>query len=228
MACIAVIAALAPELRAFGKAGEPRSAHGGSYMTVVCGTGGERAYEAGKRLVRGGATALVSWGTAAALVATLRPGALVLPVKVIARDGDVLHVDAEWHRRVRARVARRVHTGAIAETDAPLLRADAKRALATRTGADAADMESAALASVAREAGIPLLVVRAIVDGSAVDVPSRFATAVRCDGTMRVAATLASLAASPRQWPAALRLARGFGAALTSLRRVALAVHAES
>src|SRR5262249_49828740 len=199
------------------------------YVTAISGIGAEHAYAAAKRLVRDGATSLVSWGTAAALVPTLRPGALVLPTKILAPNGGTFDVDREWHARVNARIplGMHVHTGAIVETAAPLLRAEDKRMLAQRFGADAADMESAALAALAREAGIPLLVVRAIVDGSALAIPARFAAGVRHDGSLRIASTVGALAVSPSQWPAALRLARGFRAALVTLQRIAHASHAE-
>ena len=83
----------------------------------------------------------------------------------------------------------------------------------------------AALAGLAREAGVPLLVVRAVIDGADAVVPARLVTAARADGGLDVLSTLAWLACSPSQWRAAFELARGFRAALLTLQRVAHEVH---
>jgi adenosylhomocysteine nucleosidase len=197
-------------------------------MPRVSGVGPQRAYEAGKRLVEEGATALVSWGTAVALDAMLSPGSLLLPDTVIAADGRKLGVDSEWRQRVRTRLPHDVdvHAGALVETREPLLSAAEKASLAVRSGALAADMESAALAVLAREAGVPLLVVRAIVDSATQVVPARLAAATRADGSLRVASAVAWIALTPTQWPATFRLAVGFRAALRTLERVAHEVRA--
>jgi adenosylhomocysteine nucleosidase len=227
---IGIVGALEPEIRAFGRrrSRRPGGPRGDAVLRAVSGVGAERAYGAGRRLIDAGADALVSWGTAAALVPVLEPGSLLLPRKVIARDGTAFAVEGEWQQAIRERLSGEhvVHTAPLADAGEPLLSAADKRTLAQRSGAAAADMESAALAALASEAGIPLLVVRAVVDSADVAVPARLAAATRRDGSLSVASTLAWLASSPSQWLTALRLARGFRAALLTLERVAHEVHA--
>jgi adenosylhomocysteine nucleosidase len=229
MMCVGVVGALEPEIRAF-KPKSPQKRIGDAREVVVLvsvsGAGMERAYRAGKLLVEQGATALVSWGTAAALVPTLAPGTLLLPRTVIARDGRAFAIDAAWQERIRKRLPADVlvHTGPLGEAAAPLLTVADKRSLAERSGAHSADMVSAALAALAESARIPLVVVRAVVDHADLAVPSRLAGAMRPDGGLRVAAALGWLAISPSQWPSALRLALGFRAALLTLERVACEV----
>lgn len=226
MTCVGVVGALAPEVRAL----VGRRLRGGSVQRVpnglsiaISGIGRERAHEAGKRLIDAGATALVSWGSAAALDCTLAPGTLLLPTEVIARTGTVFTVDIEWQRRLHERLNNdlAIYTGALVESPRTLASAAEKSALAKRSGAAAADMESAALAALAHDMRIPFIVVRAIADGARVAVPVRFADAVRSDGTLQVASSLGWLAFSPWHWPTALRLAWGFRAALATLSRVA-------
>ena len=230
MTRVGVVGALEPEIRAFVLGSPRRSGKRArrDALIAVCGMGQERAYRAGERLIQQGATALVSWGTAAALVPTLRPGTLVLPEKIVDGRGRAFEVDAAWQRRVRARLPENlpVYMGALAEATEPLLTVADKSSLAQRSGAAAADMESAALAALALEAHIPLLVVRAVVDSAEMSVSRELAEATRSDGSLRVASTIARLAFSPRQWGMALRLACGFRAALGTLERIADEVHA--
>jgi adenosylhomocysteine nucleosidase len=226
LSCIGIVAALEAEMRVFARR-RPRRSDGTPVLRAVSGVGAERAYRAGRRLLEAGATALVSWGTAGALVPELGPGALLLPRKVIGCDGTDFPVDSDWHQRVSERLPRElaVHMAPLADAAEPLLSAIDKSRLAQRSGADAADMESAALAALAREAGVPLLVVRAVIDGADAVVPARLVTAARADGGLDVLSTLAWLACAPSQWRAAFELARGFRAALLTLQRVAHEVH---
>lgn len=185
--------------------------------------GAERAHHAGRRLIDAGAKALVSWGSAAALDATLAPGALFLPTRIIARSGEVFRVDAEWHARIydRAKRSLAIHTGAIVEATHTLSNAQEKRALAAQSGARAADMESAALAALAREARVPFIAVRAIADDCALAVPAPFVRSIAGDGRVRIMAAVAGIALRPWLWPTALRLDRAFGAACGTLRQMA-------
>jgi adenosylhomocysteine nucleosidase len=191
-------------------------------LIAVSGTGSARAYQTGKRLIDAGATALASWGSAAALDSRLAPGSLLLPDEVIARTGRVFAVNADWRQRLLEHLTAdaTIYAGAIAESAQVLASAAEKSALATRSGAAAADMESAALAELAHDAGISFIVVRAIADGANTAVPTRLTNAIRSDGTVRPS-SLGWLALSPWHWPTALRLAWQFRAALLTLARIA-------
>lgn len=126
----------------------------------VAGIGPERATEAAQRLVGEGVACLVSWGTCAGLVEGLKSGTLMLPQAVVSSDGS--HFETlRLERFSRLSSARREP---LAEAKHVLETTQAKRTLAERTGAVAADMESGAVARVAREAGLPFLVVRAVID----------------------------------------------------------------
>src|SRR3712207_6280195 len=142
MTCLGLVAALEPEMRAFAG----RRPHTGSVQhlpdgVVACtsGMGADRATEAAKRLVEIGATALVSWGCAAALDPSLKPGALLLPTHVVASDGHIFAVDTAWHTRLaeQTRDAFDVHTDALAESGHVLASATEKQALRAKSGAAA-------------------------------------------------------------------------------------------
>ncbi len=72
----------------------------------------------------------------------------------------------EWLARARALFQNRSRVGTLATAPAALETCQAKAALARRTGALAVDMETAAIAALCREKGIPLLSLRAISDNA--------------------------------------------------------------
>jgi adenosylhomocysteine nucleosidase len=188
----------------------------------LSGIGPLRAVQAAEQLLAGGATALASWGSAGALVPPLAAGALLLPSTVVATDGEVLEVDAAWHRRLHACLAvhRPVATGPLAEVEAVVATPVEKAALHQRTGAVAVDMESVAVARCARRSGVPFVVVRAVVDGAATVLPGVAVAALDGLGRLRPLRLLAGLAREPRAWSALVPLRRAFRTCQATLAAV--------
>ena len=58
-------------------------------LVALSGIGAERAHKAGSVLVSQGATALLSWGFAAALDDRLHAGCLILPERIIGANGEI-------------------------------------------------------------------------------------------------------------------------------------------
>src|SRR3546814_12171681 len=77
-------------------------------------------------------------------------------------------------------------------------------------------MESGAVATVAAEAGLPFLAVRAVADRADDALPALVEHAVKPDGMPAVGRTLAAMLKNPTQIPATLRLARRSTLALAS------------
>jgi hypothetical protein len=98
-------------------------------------------------------------------------------------------------------------------------RAD-KQALAAR-GALCVDMETAAVAGVAAQAGLPFLGIRAIVDPVQCEIPAAALAGMGADGASYPLRTLAALLRNPGDLPALLRLAFNYNAALKSLSKAA-------
>jgi adenosylhomocysteine nucleosidase len=191
-------------------------------FVALAGPGRERARAAGQALFAAGARALVSFGVAAGLDPGFPPGALVLPEEVVATDGTRHRVDGAWRARLRRRVvdALDVRAGLLAEAAAVLAGPAEKRGLFERFGAGAADMESAGLASLARERKVPFLVIRAIADPADVRVPPWVAGVLDSTGGVRSVALVLRLLTRPADMPALLALGRHFAAACRTLRRV--------
>src|SRR4030095_6403214 len=67
-------------------------------LAALSGIGADRAYMAGSVLVSQGATALLSWGCAAALDDRVSPGCLILPKSIIGENGAIHWVSTAWPR----------------------------------------------------------------------------------------------------------------------------------
>ena len=122
-------------------------------LVALSGIGADRAYMAGSVLVSQGATALLSWGCAAALDDRVSPGCLILPGCIIGANGEIHRVSTEWHRRLYLALESKhsVRTEALVESDVIVKTSAEKRSLARRTQAAATDMESAAQARLAKD-----------------------------------------------------------------------------
>ena len=147
---------------------------------------------------------ILSCGIAGALSPDLRTGDVVI-------DGDATVV------ALLCSVLPDAIAGRVAGGDAIIATADAKRALATKTGAIAADMESHVVARVARARDLAFGVLRVISDTAADDLPPAALVGMRPDGEMALGAVLASLARTPGQLPALLRTGRQAGTAFAAL-----------
>ena len=152
---------------------------------------------------------LVSFGLAGALVSGLAPGTLVTARRVVDADGTVLWED-EPLRVPGALTAVVCDAGVV--VDDPVER----RELAQRTGAAAADTESATLAATGRLAGV----IRAISDTPERPV-GRLAQAARADGGTDWGVVAKAFVAEPRT---SIRTALSARRALASLRHAASAL----
>jgi hypothetical protein len=107
-------------------------------------------------------------------------------------------------------------------SSAQILSSIEAKALAFRdTGAAGVDMESFAVASVARAHGLPFIVVRAILDTAGDAIPEALLRAAARGASASVARLLPELLLAPRDWLALARLARRLHRAQGALRAVA-------
>jgi adenosylhomocysteine nucleosidase len=212
MAVLGIVAALEMERRWIGIP-EP--------LVELSGVGDTRAEIAAGRLVERGATALVSWGVAGGLDRDLSPGTVILPDTVIGADGSNHGVDLEWRDRLLERGRGRVATSTspLYHATSVIKTADEKRAIYERTGAGAADMESAAVARVAFANHIPWIAVRVVIDAADQEVSAAILTATGDDGRLRMG-SVAGLILRPRLWHSLIALGRAGAAAGRSMRRL--------
>lgn len=186
----------------------------------ICGMGPESAAAAARALLAEKATSLVSYGLAGALAPGLVPGALVLPEQV-AFLGSHRLVDLSWRQRIAQRLAPHLNPDAslLLTLKEPVVTATAKARMHHATGAAAVDMESGAVLSVAAEAGVPSLVLRAVVDAAETTLPQAALAGLGGGGQPRAAAVVLALLQRPWELAALIRLSGNLRAALQSLRR---------
>lgn len=194
-------------------------------LLVACdGPGPRRAYEAARRLVEAGADGLVSFGLAGGLDPELAPGTAILPAAILDEDGTRFDCAEDWRDGLAAQASQDPTlqcVDALATVSRPLASVEAKAALRARTGASAADMESAAVARAAMEAGLPFLAIRAISDRAGDTIPGAALEGMRADGHTAALPVLVYLAAHPGELGALIRLARQTGRAKRALAALA-------
>ena len=160
---LGIVVALPWELKSLTRQAIPAgtcTTIGDNILVAYSGIGSERTYAAGALLVSRGATALLSWGYAAALDDRLTAGSVLLPKLIVGVTGESHAVSSEWHRRLYQALSAKcpVGTDPLVESAAIVQTPSEKQALAQRTQATATDMESAAQARLARERRLPFAV----------------------------------------------------------------------
>ena len=192
-------------------------------MLTVSGIGPKRATMASRALLEKGAIALLSWGSAGGLSPDLFPGSLILPKTVIASNRSLYHVDATWHRGLCNQLKGCVdfRTDPMAESTTVVCTPAEKAVLFRETGAIGVDMESAAVATVAKEAGVPFIVVRAVADTVDTPIPKNTLNAVDEFGRLRFLKLVRGLVHHPTEVFALVRVGQNYHAAQKTLAAVA-------
>jgi adenosylhomocysteine nucleosidase len=229
---IGIVSALAAEARTLG----PAAPHGAGLrqladgaLLAVSGIGGSAAAAAARRLVLAGASALASFGMAGGLDPALICGAVLLPEEVaplggVASGAAASATSREWRQRLRAALPASCIAcgGRLLTSERPIGRADAKAVVWRSSRAAAVDMESAAIARVAGQAGLPFIALRVIVDTASDELPAAVIAASGGGGQLRIGRLLAGLLRAPGDLGALIRLSARYRIASRVLAAVAL------
>jgi hopanoid-associated phosphorylase len=164
-----------------------------------------------------GGEAIISFGIAAGLVPQYSAGACLIGREVVF-GGASYSADPAWTASIKKLVGS-ADVVRIAGVDRPLAHPSEKQALCMASGAAAADMESHLVARIAAELVLPFAILRVIADPAERELPPAALSGLRADGRLNIGAVLASLAKSPRQLPAVIRLAAEAGRAGAALLR---------
>lgn len=192
-------------------------------LVAYSGTGPINARLAAELLITKGVGRLISWGCAAALSASLKPGDLVLADKLIDAGNSEMTVSADWHGDTKNRLATimTVHSGALAESISIVSSSIDKKQLHSVTGAVALDMESIAIAKVASQHALPFIAIRAIVDPVIMSLPLAINYSLNNSGDIMLGKLLLFLLLHPAELPGLIKLGLHFNAAKKTLKLVA-------
>ncbi len=199
---------------------------GDKILVAHSGVGAKNASASAELLVKQGVNSLISWGCAAALDKALKPGDLVVAVSLV--DTDKLWLDLDnngWANHVQATLAKQplvtARVGTLAESENIIVTSREKGQLASASGAIAVDMESAAIAKVAKLHGLPFLAVRAVADPLDMDLPKAVSHALNGQGEVILRKLLMFLLLHPSELPGLVKLGLHFNDARNTLKRVA-------
>lgn len=190
---------------------------------IACsGAGPENATKASQLLIDKGAERLISWGCAAALKANLHPGDLVLPQTLQTERHEELTLASPWLNNVLDRLSHlNPYTGSLLESSFIVAESVEKKAIYKQTRAIALDMESIAVARIAIQNSIPVLVIRCIADPVTMSLPKAVSYALNEQGDIVLAKLLWFLLTHPHELPGLIKLGLHFNAAKNKLKLVA-------
>lgn len=190
----------------------------------VAGASEQRARDLARRFADEGARGLVSFGICGGLVPAVRVGDLVLAESVIHPAGPTVETHAPWRGRLLEALRRSrsvpVRSGPLVGSTVLVEQPVDKTALHVKHRAVAVDMESHAVAAVAGETGLPLLILRSCSDAAERAFPIAALEAMSPDGSFRPGPVLKAVARKPWVVPSLMRLGLETRTALGTLKRI--------
>ena len=200
--------------------------NGTALIAVRSGMGFENALAAGRWLIKRKVAALGVLGVSGGLDPGLESGDLVIADSVIQQKGDTF--EQVWEGNLKfvettyaALITEKIPTyrGAILTVQKPALSARHKETLFAQTRALAVDMESAATALVAREAGLPFFALRTVCDAATRSIPDDLFNCINQKGHIRIFHILRMLLIDPAIISDLMLTKRDFALATAALRR---------
>ncbi len=174
-----------------------------------------------KRLTKLRTSGLISIGTAGGLSRHITPGTLLLPKRILLRNGTALQTDPDWRAGVYEALQSHcpVNTGDLLTVTDLARRPAQKRALYSETKAIAIDMESGQLAQLAERIGIRFMTLRAVMDTVDDEIPGAAVVAINEQGDTAIGKLVRYLLTHPGDLPGMIRIARRFQVAAGALRQ---------
>ncbi len=192
--------------------------------TLLCfsGAGRKNAEYAAEMLIEQGAERLISWGCAAALKSSLKPGDLIMPQTLITEDDEAISIASPWLHYVLENLPElNAHTGSLVDAGRIISKSSEKKWINRKSRAIALDMESVAISQAGIKHDIPVLVVRAIADSVEMDLPNAIEYAMNPQGEVQMVKLFSYLITHPVEVPGLFRLGQDFSKAKDKLKLVA-------
>lgn len=136
---------------------------------------------------------VLSCGFSGALLPSMQVGQIVMANAIVDQHGQELRQKLD----LRSDPSGGLYVGRILTSDELVRTVDAKRELAERHDAIAVDLESLAVAQIARERRKKFMAIRVISDDMSADLPPEVLSVVGATGAVRFGAALGSLVKRP-------------------------------
>ncbi|MBO6091387.1 MAG: hypothetical protein J6P00_04135 [Acetobacter sp.] len=176
------------------------------YATIaISGATKEGARRESIRLATCGSNCLLSFGLAAGLNPALSTGSIIIPDKVVTRDGNSWTCHPAL-RHVLGHNPREVYSGSLLHSDDIIFNASHKIALFSSSQCQALDMESGFLAQAAHDSGLPFAVLRVICDPATRSLPPVIQFVLSPEGGLKIGTLFTSLLRNPSQIQGLTRL----------------------
>lgn len=189
----------------------------------LSGIGHNNALHAAAELIKQNCQALISWGVAGGLNELLHSGDVIIANKII-NDDTVIECTSEWQEQLLIQLSSatyRVVSGSIYSSTSICSTAKDKNKLHIKTGADVIDMESAAIASLAREMQLDFIAIRTIADEAVAGIPPAVKRHTDELGRPKPIRFLLSCLLNPFQITSLILLARAFSKAMHTMKTIA-------
>ena len=173
-------------------------------LCIRSGSGMIHALAATRYLISRGVSSVMVLGLAGGLQPLLKPGSMILVDSVLEENGR--HTNPSWKtdllsvRYAEAVLMNRGLSclrGAVVTSPEPVMSAVKKKDLFAKTQALAVDMESAAVARAAAEAGLPLFIFRTVSDGASTSIPGDISDCFHENGTFDLSGLLRRIVQNP-------------------------------
>ena len=189
----------------------------------LSGIGNDAAYRAAKKLLALKVDALISWGVAGAIDASLDSGDLILAESIINQD-KTYKTSNDWLNKISGHFQQtpyKVLCGDIASSSDICSSAADKKRFLQKTNALAVDMESAAIAKAATINKLDFLVIRTIADKAETNIPEAVINHTDYLGKPRLLRFVFSCISKPAQIRDIIVLAKSYQRGLNTLTGIA-------
>ncbi len=185
----------------------------------LTGMGSSRLYDTLRLLHQQGVSHIVNWGVAGALRPAQHSGELLLPAKLT--DGEqITSTSACWRERIGNLLQASGHlpcSGTLHSADRMIRDPKERSQLAQNSTVAAIDMEAHALAIIAHDMGMELIVIKTIADNCHNDIPDCVCHHIDAYGNPKFPQFALNLLRNPAQLQPLLSLALAFRRALQTL-----------
>jgi adenosylhomocysteine nucleosidase len=220
-----IVVAMPREMKTLGHwkvSGDGCVRHSEQVIICLSGIGKGKSVQAAEKLVNKGANCLLSWGTAAALSPDIAPGSIVIPEKIITENEGIIYTNKQLRNAFIDQLPYHDHiqNASLCETSKLLWSKEQKSTLFKSTSAEIADMESGAVALVAKKHHIPFIAIRSVSDSSEMTIPDSVHANLE-GGTAHISRIVIQAIFTPKDWLPMLKLSYNFSKAQKALRRMA-------